>query len=69
MDPQTAHSVEKERGTEAFLDDVRGQLRSRSFRPLPVKERLIPKPGTRKKCRLGMHAVPLMRLAATPMDG
>ncbi|MEV5691886.1 group II intron reverse transcriptase/maturase [Micromonospora globbae] len=57
VDGQTAYSVEKERGTEAFLRDVREQLRSRTFRPLPVKERMIPKPGTRKKRRLGIPTV------------
>lgn len=54
VDGQTAYSVEKERGTEAFLRDVREQLRSRTFRPLPVKERMIPKPGGRTKRRLGI---------------
>jgi RNA-directed DNA polymerase len=57
VDGQTAYYVEKERGTEAFLRDVRDQLRSRTFRPLPVKERMIPKPGTRKKRRLGIPTV------------
>jgi RNA-directed DNA polymerase len=33
---------------------VRDQLRSRAFEPLPVRERLIPKPGSSKKRRLGI---------------
>ena len=49
VDGQTAYSVETERGLTDFLGDVRDQLRSQMFRPLPVKERMIPKPGTRKR--------------------
>ena len=30
-----------------FLDELRSQLKDRSFRPLPVRERMIPKPGRR----------------------
>ena len=54
VDGQTAYSVETERGEEAFLAEVRVDLKTRSFRPLPVRERLIPKPGTTKKRRLGI---------------
>ena len=36
-----------------LLAELRDQLRSRSFRPLPVRERMIPKPGSRKRRRLG----------------
>jgi RNA-directed DNA polymerase len=57
VDGQTAYYVETERGRAAFLGDVRDALRSRTFRPLPVKERLIPKPGTRKRRRLGIPTV------------
>jgi RNA-directed DNA polymerase len=49
VDGQTAYYVETERGTEAFLAGVREALRSRTFAPLPVRERMIPKPGTRKR--------------------
>jgi RNA-directed DNA polymerase len=41
VDGQTAYYVERERGIDVFLRDVRGQLRSRTFQPLPVKERMI----------------------------
>jgi RNA-directed DNA polymerase len=58
VDGQTAYYVETERGQAAFLGDVRESLRSRTFRPLPVKERMIPKPGTRKRRRLGIPTVP-----------
>src|SRR6266566_7725687 len=57
VDGQTAYYVQTERGTEAFLGEVRDALRSRTFQPLPVKERMIPKPGTRKRRRLGIPTV------------
>lgn len=57
VDGQTAYYVETERGQTAFLEDVRELLRSRAFRPLPVKERMIPKPGTHKRRRLGIPTV------------
>jgi RNA-directed DNA polymerase len=57
VDGQTAYYVETERGTEAFLAGVREALRSRTFAPLPVRERMIPKPGTRKRRRLGIPTV------------
>ena len=57
VDGQTAYYVETERGMEAFLADVRVALRARTFAPLPVKERMIPKPGTRKRRRLGIPTV------------
>jgi RNA-directed DNA polymerase len=57
VDGQTAYYVQTERGTEAFLGEVRAALRSRSFAPLPVKERMIPKPGTRTRRRLGIPTV------------
>jgi RNA-directed DNA polymerase len=57
VDGQTAYYVQTERGMEAFLGEVREALRSRSFAPLPVKERMIPKPGTRKRRRLGIPTV------------
>jgi RNA-directed DNA polymerase len=33
IDGQTAHSIEAERGEEAFLADLRADLRARTFRP------------------------------------
>ena len=56
---QTAYYVESERGTEAFLGEVRTALRGwgRAHARLPVKERMIPKPGTRKRRRLGIPTV------------
>jgi len=39
---------------EGFLDRLRASLKDRSFRPLPVRERMIPKAGGKK--RLGCSA-------------
>ncbi|MFC5167190.1 reverse transcriptase domain-containing protein [Nonomuraea angiospora] len=39
------------------MNEIREQLRARTFQPLPVRERLIPKPGTSKKRRLGIPAL------------
>ena len=44
------------RGVEGFLDELRSQLRDRSFRPLPARERMIPKAGGKRR-RLGIAAV------------
>ena len=44
VDGQTA-SPSRPRGVEVFLDELRSQLKDRSFRPLPVRERMIPKAG------------------------
>jgi RNA-directed DNA polymerase len=57
VDGWTARYIEVMRGEEAFLTDVRTAVKSRAFRPLPVRERMIPKPGTRKRRRLGIPTV------------
>ena len=41
-------------GKERFLTELRDDLNARRFRPMPVRERLIPKPGTTKRRRLGI---------------
>jgi len=41
-------------GAAGLLTDIRDQLKYRTFRPMPVKERMIPKPGTTKRRRLGI---------------
>src|SRR5260221_5493126 len=56
VDGQTVYYVETVRGIEGFLDELRSQLRDRSFRPLPVRERMIPKAGGKLR-RLGIAAV------------
>nr|WP_280294679.1 group II intron reverse transcriptase/maturase [Nocardia abscessus] len=47
-------SITGDTETLAFLGRVRDQLKSRTFAPLPVAERLIPKPGSGKLRRLGI---------------
>ena len=56
MDGETAYYVETVRGVPRFLEELRGQLKSRTFTPLPVRERLIPK-ASGKLRRLGIAAV------------
>ena len=56
VDGRTAYDIESERGVEAFLDEVRDQLKSRTFHPLPVRERLIPKSGGKVR-RLGIPVI------------
>ena len=41
-------------GTEEFLTGLRDDLKARRFEPLPVRERMIPKPGSAKRRRLGI---------------
>src|SRR5919106_2184390 len=48
VDGQTAHYVEAVRGEQAFLSELRADLKARTFRPLPVRERFIPKPGGKR---------------------
>jgi len=58
VDGITAEYVEKEVGAPGFLDDLRAALKDGSFRPLPVRERMIPKPGGSGKLRrLGIPAI------------
>src|SRR5204863_952371 len=52
-----AYYVEAEVGVEGFLDQVRAEIKGRSFHPLPARERMIPKPGTTKRRRLGISTV------------
>ena len=56
VDGMTAHYVEGVRGVEDFLTDLREQLKSRRFTPLPVRERMIPK-ASGKLRRLGIPTV------------
>ena len=57
-DGVTAAWVEHEVGVPGFLDDLRAQLKSGTFRPLPVRERKIPKPGGSGKLRkLGIPCI------------
>ncbi|MGH3504186.1 MAG: group II intron reverse transcriptase/maturase [Nocardioidaceae bacterium] len=50
--------VEERIGALGFLEDLRAQLKAGTFRPLPVRERKIPKPGGSGKLRkLGIPTV------------
>jgi RNA-directed DNA polymerase len=57
VDGMTAWHVENTVGVETLVAGLREALKARSFRPLPVRERMIPKPGTSKKRRLGIATV------------
>ncbi len=57
VDGQSVYYVEADVGVEAFLDGLRTEIKDRTFHPLPVRERMIPKPGTTKRRRLGIAAV------------
>jgi RNA-directed DNA polymerase len=52
VDADTRRHVEA-RGVEQFLSGLRGELKAGTFRPLPVRERLIPKRDGRMR-RLGI---------------
>jgi RNA-directed DNA polymerase len=51
VDGVTAAWVEEQVGVPGFLDDLRAALKDGSFRPLPVREKMIPKPGGSGKLR------------------
>jgi RNA-directed DNA polymerase len=58
VDGLTVADVERIMGAPSFLDDLRDHLREGTFRPLPVRERTIPKPGGSGKVRkLGIPTV------------
>jgi RNA-directed DNA polymerase len=56
VDRYTVRDVAEQVGVETFLSEVRDQLRQRVFRPLPVRERTIPKYGGKLR-RLGIPTV------------
>lgn len=58
VDGHSVRSIEAKRGVENFLAELRADLTARTFQPLPVRERLIPKPGSSKCRRLGIPTVP-----------
>ena len=58
VDGLTVADVEERIGVPDFLHDLRASLKEDSFRPLPVRERKIPKPGGSGKVRsLGIPTV------------
>ncbi|WP_202799031.1 reverse transcriptase domain-containing protein [Saccharopolyspora spinosa] len=58
VDGLTVVDIEAAIGVPGFLNDLRTQLKEGVFRPLPVRERRIPKPGGSGKVRrLGIPTV------------
>ena len=56
VDGRTTRSIEAGQGVGEFLDGLRSQIKDRSFHPLPVRERMIPKPGGKWR-RLGIATI------------
>jgi RNA-directed DNA polymerase len=56
VDRRTASSIERQVGVENYLDTLRSTLKDRSFRPLPLRERTIPKSGGKQR-RLGIATI------------
>jgi len=54
VDRVSPASIAEDGDVVEFLGQVREQLKSRTFAPLPVRERLIPKPNSSKLRRLGI---------------
>jgi hypothetical protein len=54
VDRVSPASIAEDGDVVEFLGQVREQLKSRTFDPLPVRERLIPKPNSSKLRRLGI---------------
>jgi RNA-directed DNA polymerase len=53
----TVSFVRERIGEDQFLAELRERLKSRTFGPVPVRERMIPKPGSRKRRRLGIPTI------------
>lgn len=53
VDGLTVAEVEQSVGVLGFLDDLRAQLKPGTFRPLPVRERKIPKRAGREGAQAG----------------
>ncbi len=56
VDGETAHYVSAVRGEQAFLSELRDDLKARKFSPVAVREVMIPKPGGKRR-RLGIATV------------
>ncbi|MGQ4363570.1 group II intron reverse transcriptase/maturase [Streptomyces sp. SAS_272] len=56
VDGRTAASIVERTGVEEFLGELRDSIKNRSFRPLPVRERMIPKAGGKLR-RLGIATI------------
>lgn len=56
VDGETAHYITAVRGEQAFLSELRDDLKTRRFQPVPVREVMIPKAGGKRR-RLGIATV------------
>jgi RNA-directed DNA polymerase len=56
VDGLTASSIEMRAGVGDFLGGLRSQVKDGSFRPMPVRERMIPKAGGKLR-RLGIATI------------
>lgn len=56
IDRATVAWIESRIGVEEFLDDIRAQLKARTFRPMPVRQVMIPKAGGKLRA-LGIPTV------------
>lgn len=56
-DGVTCSYIEENVGVESFLRDIRSRLKDGTYRPIPVRERAIPKKGSKKVRRLGIPSV------------
>ncbi|MEU8001350.1 group II intron reverse transcriptase/maturase [Catellatospora sp. NPDC049111] len=56
IDGRSAYAVQANPGVEVFLGRVREQLKARAFRPVPVRQRMIPKANGKLR-RLGIPTV------------
>ncbi|MFE7842637.1 reverse transcriptase domain-containing protein [Streptomyces sp. NPDC057474] len=56
VDGKSAYYIERQ-GVGEFLAELREDLKAQQFRPLPVRERMIPKAGGKKLRRLGIPTV------------
>jgi RNA-directed DNA polymerase len=56
VDGRTAGSIAERTSVEVFLGGLRSALKDRSFHPLPVRERMIPKAGGKLR-RLGIATI------------
>jgi len=58
VDGWTVDAVEQAVGVPGFLDDLRAQVKGGTFRPMPVRQRLIPKGhGSGKLRSLGIPTI------------
>jgi group II intron reverse transcriptase/maturase len=57
IDAQSFEIIEETIGIEAFLDEIEQELKTKTYRPLPVKRCWIDKPGKPEKRPLGIPVI------------